>query len=185
MPNHFLAAGVYGCVYYPGYTCKGEPMKRKQWVSKLTYDNSITRNEIEVGQRLQDLPGFIIVERKCPIAYEALTKLKKGCELVTKKKKYILLYSKYVESKELYAYFKEDPLFVRVFRCYYQICELISVLIEHNVVHHDLHFANILYSTDNSNLLLIDFGLSFLADKMVSREYLKFVFNVYMPKWSW
>lgn len=185
MPSHFLAAGVYGCVYHPGYTCKGENMKRKKWVSKLTYDNEITRNEIEVGKQLKSCPKglFVIVEESCTIPYKALPRMKEGCEMIKKGKKYKLLYSKYIESKELGAYLQPDAPFSRIFRCYYQLCELVSVLIDAKVSHHDLHFGNILYT--GSKLMLIDFGLSILADKLDQADYRREVFSSYMPEWPW
>ena len=190
MPNHFLAAGVYGCVYYPGYTCEGKTMKKnKKWVSKLSYQNEKTDTEVEVGKRLKSIPGsdehFVLVQRHCSIPYKSLSEMKKGCELIKKGKSYILLYSAYVNSMELYKYLQANTLFVRVFRCYYQVCEKIALLIEHNIVHHDLHFANILYSKENANLYVIDFGLALLADKFHSKMYLSSVFSRYYPEWSW
>jgi hypothetical protein len=188
MPNHFLAAGVYGCVYYPGYTCKGVPMKRKKWVSKLTQLNEITDTEIEIGKILKKSNyenNFILVERDCAIQQKDLTQLKEGCDMVKKTKRYVLLYSKYVHSKELYDYLKENNLVTRMFRCFYQLCEKISILIDYRIVHHDLHFGNSLYDTETANLYIIDFGLSIIVDKLKSMSYRNFVFSRYMPDWSW
>jgi hypothetical protein len=131
MPNHFLAAGVYGCVYYPGYTCEGKPMKKnKKWVSKLTERNEKTDTEIEVGKQLKQVSGyenhFILVQRDCSIHYKSLDEMKQGCDLVKKNKPYILLYSLYVPSMEFYKYLQVNKLLVRVFRCYYQLYEKVS-----------------------------------------------------------
>ena len=189
MPNHFLAAGVYGCVYYPGYTCKGVPMKRKKYVSKLTLLNETSQTEIDIGNILKKSPryedNFVLVERQCPIQYKSLSEMKEGCEMAKKKKEFVLLYSKFIPSKELYDYLKENTLFVRMFRCFYQLCEKISILIHYRIVHHDLHFGNVLYGTETAKLYLIDFGLSILVDKFNSFEYLKFIFSRYMPDWNW
>lgn len=184
MPSHFLAAGVYGCVYHPGYTCKGKSMRRKQWVTKLTYQNEITQNEIEVGKILKGCPDFVLVEESCPIPYKALEQMKEGCELVKKGKKYILLYSKYIPSKEIGHVLHADTPFSRMFRCFYQLCDLVSVLIDHKIIHHDLHFGNILY-TDTAKLMLIDFGLSIRADQLDQPVYLREIFSSYMPQWFW
>lgn len=189
MPNHFLAAGVYGCVYYPGYTCKGVALKRKNMVSKLTILNEVSQTEIEVGAILKRCPRyeehFVLVERQCPIQYKSLSEMKQGCEMAEKKKSFVLLYSRYIPSKELYDYLRENTLFVRMFRCFYQLCEKISTLIEYRIVHHDLHLGNILYGTDTAKLYIIDFGLSILVDKLKSPSYLKYVFSRYMPDWNW
>jgi thiamine kinase-like enzyme len=189
MPNHFLAAGVYGCVYYPGYTCKGVPMKRKKFVSKLTLLNETSQTEIDIGEILKKSPRyeehFVLVERQCPIPYKSLSQMKQGCEMTKKEKEFVLLYSRYIPSKELYAYLKENTLFVRMFRCFYQLCEKVSTMIQYRIVHHDLHLGNILYGTETAKLYVIDFGLSIIVDKLNTHEYLKYIFSRYMPDWNW
>jgi serine/threonine protein kinase len=188
MPNHFLAAGVYGCVYYPGYTCKGSPMKKKSWVSKLTYSNERTQAEIEIGKILQKVPRyqehFVVVDRACPIASTSLTQMKEGCDLIKKNKSYVLLYSLYIPSMELYDYLQSNTLVIRVIRCFFKICESIEVLVEQRIVHHDLHFSNMLRSSA-SQILLIDFGLSMVVDHFGKSKYLEEVFSRYMPEWNW
>lgn len=189
MPNHFLAAGVYGCVYYPGYTCKGNPMKKKKWVSKLTYQNEKTRAEIEIGRILKKVPHysdhFIVVENSCLIPYKSLTEMKEGCELIKKDHSYSLLYSQFVSSMEFYEYLQKNTRFIRVIRAFFQLCNSIEILLDQHIVHHDLHFSNILYSKENSDLLIIDFGLSMNSDLFDKKEYLKEIFSRYMPEWNW
>jgi serine/threonine protein kinase len=190
MPNHFLAAGVYGCVYYPGYTCQGNDLKKnKKWVSKLTNRSEKTDTEIEIGKRLKKVIGaedhFILVYRDCSIPYNSLDQMKQGCDLVKKNKSYILLYSHYLPSMEFYKYLQANTLVIRVFRCYYQLYEKISILIKQKLVHHDLHFANILYSTENGKLYIIDFGLSMMTDQFHDKRYLSSVFSRYLPEWAW
>jgi serine/threonine protein kinase len=158
-------------------------------VSKLTVLNETSQTEIDVGVLLKKCPRyedhFVLVDRQCPIQYSALSEMKEGCDMVEKKKKFVLLYSRYVPSKELYEYLKENTLVVRLFRCFYQICEKVAMLIEHRVVHHDLHFGNILYGKETANLYIIDFGLSILVDKLQTTSYLSYVFSRYMPDWNW
>jgi len=190
MPNHFLAAGVYGCVYYPGYTCQGKDMqKNKKWVSKLTDQTDKTESEIQIGKRLKKVPGaedhFILVYRDCTIPYKSLVQMKQGCDLVKRNKPYVLLYSLYVPSMEFYKYLQLNKLLIRVFRSYYQLYEKIALLIKNKIVHHDLHFANILYSTENARLYIIDFGLSIMTDKFEDKRYLSSVFSRYLPEWTW
>jgi serine/threonine protein kinase len=189
MHNHFLAAGVYGCVYYPGYTCKGVAMKKKKFVSKLTLLNETSQTEIDIGEVLKNAPhyedDFVLVERKCPIQYKSLSEMKQGCEMAEKKNNFVLLYSRYIPSKELYDYLKENTLFVRMFRCFYQLCEKVATLIEYRIVHHDLHLGNVLYGTETAKIYIIDFGLSMLVDKLGDSKYLSYIFSRYMPDWNW
>lgn len=163
-------------------------MKRKKWVSKLTRMNEVTETEIEVGKILKKADydkHFVLVERNCPIQHKNLKEMKEGCDMVKKVEPYALLYSKYVPSKELYDYLKENHLVTRMFRCFYQLCEKVSILINSRIVHHDLHFGNVLYDTETSNLYIIDFGLSIIVDKLKSSSYANYVFSRYMPDWSW
>jgi len=164
-------------------------MKRKKYVSKLTILNDISQTEIDIGNILKKAPRyedqFVLVERQCPIQYKSLTEMKEGCEMAEKKKAFVLMYSRYIPSKELYVFLKDNSLFVRMFRCFYQLCEKVSTLIEYRIVHHDLHFGNILYGTDTAKLYIIDFGLSIIVDKLNTPEYLKYIFSRYMPDWNW
>ena len=189
MPNHFLAAGVYGCVYYPGYSCKGVSLKKKKNVSKLTYPNEKTNAEIELGAILRTLPNyqdhFIVVENSCNIPYKSLSSMKEGCDLVKKNRAYVLLYSNYVPSVEFYDYLQKNVLFVRVPRYFFQLCESIQLLVEQQIVHHDLHFSNVLYAKETSKLLIIDFGLSMNVKRFQDKMYLKDVFSRFMPEWNW
>jgi len=189
MPNHFLAAGVYGCVYYPGYSCKGVSMKKKKWVSKLTYSNERTNAEIELGSILKKIPNyqdhFIVVEKSCNIPYKSLASMKEGCDLVKKNRAYTLLYSTYVSSVEFYDYLQKNTMFVRIPRYFFQLCESIQLLVEQQMVHHDLHFSNVLYVKETSKLLIIDFGLSINVSRFHDLTYLKDIFSRYMPEWNW
>ena len=132
-------------------------MKNKKWVSKLTYPNERTNAEIEIGSILKKMPRyedhFVLVERACPIASKSLTEMKEGCDLVKKNKSYVLLYSLYIPSMELYQFLQTNTLVIRVVRCFFKICKSISHLLEHRIIHHDLHFSNMLYS-NTSQLLL-------------------------------
>ncbi len=189
LPNHFLAAGVYGCVYYPGYTCKGVSMKKKKWVSKLTYPNERTNAEIELGAILKKIPNyqdhFIVVEKSCNIPYKSMTRMKEGCDLAKKNRAYSLLYSTYVSSVEFYDYLQQNTLFIRIPRYFFQLCESIQLLLDQRIVHHDLHFSNILYAKETSKLLIIDFGLSIDVSRFHESSYLKDIFSRYMPEWNW
>ena len=44
--SKFLSSGVYGCVYYPAYTCQGtEPPKKTTTVSKIVKHEFTTKTE--------------------------------------------------------------------------------------------------------------------------------------------
>ena len=46
-----IGSGTYGCVYFPGFNCKGkEQKKNKKFVSKITTDEIGVESEYEIGK---------------------------------------------------------------------------------------------------------------------------------------
>ena len=43
-----LNQGAYGCIYYPGFTCKGNISKEKKYVKKLEIKDQNSVNEKEI-----------------------------------------------------------------------------------------------------------------------------------------
>ena len=72
-------------------------------------------------------------------------------------------------------------------KTFFLICKRIDTLINAGIIHHDLHFGNIMY--DGSKLYVIDFGLSllqkhFYINNSPNFKYLKeSIFN-YSPEWN-
>ena len=195
MSNRFLSSGVYGCVYYPSYSCKGEELDKKQYVTKLVKYDFTSKMEIEIGKKLiKHNDEFILVEKKCQIKSEDLKRssMKPQCELLKKdeqlKNNYILLYSKFVKAKELADYLNKNTNSKLLIQTFLMLCKRIDVLIKHGIVHHDLHFGNILINKEK--LYVIDFGLSMIQEKFYTNDvlnynYLKEVIFNYSPTWKY
>jgi serine/threonine protein kinase len=195
MSNRFLSSGVYGCVYYPVYSCKGKELNDNGYVTKLVKYDFTSKMEIEIGKLLNNHKDeFILVEKKCEINNEDLkySSMLPKCELLKKdkqiEKKYILLYSKYVKTKELADYLNKNTNSKLIIQTFLMLCKRIDVLIQNGIIHHDLHFGNILIN--KSNLYVIDFGLSMIQSKFyignrLNYEYLKEVIFNYSPKWKY
>jgi len=196
MPNRFLASGAYGCVYYPGYDCNGQPVDKTENITKLVLNNFSTQTEIVVGEILKRVPlynrYFLIVHKHCDISKNRLKGMTKGCKIFEKEhdKHYILLYSKYVKSIQLCDYMLETKLINKFMRVYFLLTERLNILTENRIVHNDLHFGNVLYSTETSNLYIIDYGLSLIVDRFYSNgkldmDYLKNGIFKFSPDWVW
>ena len=192
MKNNFLSSGVYGCVYHPPYDCQGKPVKDKTFVTKIVKSEFTTRTEYAIGKLLKQ-DGFITVVKQCPIKPTLLkqSRMRPNCKLLDKdpqlKNKYVLLYSKYIKSTELADYLKEVQSKSFVMKSFFLICKRIDVLIDTGIVHHDMHFGNILY--DGSQLYVIDFGLSILQKEFYDGNkpnypYLKEAIFKYSPAWN-
>lgn len=190
--GNFLSSGVYGCVYNPAYTCDGKRTLEKQYVTKLVKRDFTTKIEYEAGKILANIDGFLTVVKKCDITQKALKEstMIKQCKLFDKnvnvKKDYELLYLKYIKSKELSEYLNVKKSKNAIVKSYIVLCSRIAVMIEKGIIHHDLHFGNILY--DGSNLYVIDFGLCiikkyFFIDNRLNYPYLKEAFFDYSPTW--
>jgi hypothetical protein len=193
MKDNFLSSGAYGCVYHPPYDCQGNPVNDKKYVSKVVKSNFSTKTEYNIGKILQK-EGFITIVKKCDITRENLSKsnMRPNCKLLSKDpsldKKYLLLYSKYIKSEELSDYLKHNNTILLIMKSYFLLCDRIDTLISTGIVHHDLHFGNVLY--DNSQLYVIDFGLSlikkmFYTNGQIDYDYLKKAVFKYSPSWNY
>lgn len=183
-----LSQGGYGCVYYPGVKCN--QTLDKTYISKLMIDNKNSRNEYNIStiirNNVQDYKDFfIIMEKKCKVNYNLIDKIKKDCDIVKKKKKFIMMYSKYIESYELIDYLKTkkitDLLLLDILS---NILNKIIILYEAGIIHMDLHFRNILVSKETHKLFIIDFGLAlnknkFYDNNSLNMTYLKEFWSYY------
>ena len=196
MPDRFLASGAYGCVYYPGYDCNGKEINNKEYITKLVLNNFSTITEYSASEIIKKIPDysrhFIIINKHCPIKNNRLKLMMKGCKIFDKEheKKYVLLYSKYVNAIQLCDYILDYRRVNKFMRVYFLLTEKLNVLTQHRIVHNDLHFGNILFSLETSNLYIIDFGLAIIVDKFYDKgrldlNYLKNCIFKFSPDWVW
>lgn len=182
MNPQLIGQGVHGCVYYPGYNCKGRISDTKN-VSKLVLDNEITRNEYKVCNSIKKKiknydKYFIIQEDMCKISPNIFLSIKTdNCEMPLNKS-YIMFHSKYLNSKELADYIQNYEITnLQLLKWFISICKRIRLLQNVNMIHMDMHFSNILVG-ENMNLHIIDFGLvlnqdEFFKNEKLNLDYLK------------
>lgn len=193
--SKFLSSGVYGCVYYPAYTCNGtEPAKKTTTVSKIVKHEFTTKTEIAIGRILKrEKENFILVTNNCLINKMNLQKsaMRPQCKLFDKDaqltKQYQILYSTYIKAQELDSYLNTTTSKLNIIKTYLLICNRIETMIKYGIIHHDLHFGNILYN--KTNLYVIDFGLSLIQTEFIKNNkpdyvYLKKAIFTYSPKWK-
>jgi len=194
--KRFIASGAYGCIYHPPYDCKGNDLDNDTYITKLVKDDYTSKTEYEVSQLLKNKEGFILIEKKCSIKSTNIKKsMAKDCDLIEKKdpeikKKYLLLYSKYNTGIELVKYLKDDFTIKKMMKSFLFLCKQIEVLIDNRIVHHDLHFGNIMYEPNSNEFIVIDFGLSmvscnFYSDGKINMPYLNDVIFHYTPTWQY
>ena len=99
-----------------------------------------------------------------------------------------MFYSKYVKSPELSEYLKKKSTEAIIIKTYFLLCDRIDTMLTAGIIHHDLHFGNILY--DGSTLYVIDFGLAMIQNKFLINNkpnypYLKEAIFRYSPAWNY
>ena len=166
MTNRFIASGAYGCIYHPPYDCKGKDLKDTSFVSKLVKNDFTSKTEYDVSTLLKGKEDFLLMQKKCSISSTSIKQsMAKDCDLIEKKDpeiedKYLLLYSKYINGIELVKYIKKDFTIEKLVKAFCFLCKQIEVLIDCKLIHHDLHFGNVMYNYDTHKFVVIDFGLS-------------------------
>jgi len=191
--SRFIASGAYGCIYHPPYDCKGADLK-EDVVSKLVKNDFTSETEYNVSQLLKNEKGFLLIKKKCNIASTAIKKMEKGCELIDKDPKldkdYLLMYSTFINGIELVDYIKKDFTIDRLMKSFLFLCNQIEIMINHKIIHHDLHFGNIMYNYNKKNFVIIDFGLAinsskFYLNNKLNYPYLKDAIFKYTPSWKY
>ena len=194
--SRFIASGSYGCIYHPSYDCKGNTLNDEVYVAKLVKNDYTSKTEFDVSNLLKNKDGFLLIKKKCSITSTNIKKeMAKDCELIEKKdpkieNKYLLLYSKFIKGKELVKHMKDDFSVNKLMKAFCFLCKQIEILIDCKLIHHDLHFGNIMYDNEKMQLIVIDFGLSIIAGKFYENSalnlpYLKEAIFKYTPTWQY
>ena len=168
--SKLIDQGGFGCIFYPGFNCKGE-IKTKKVITKLQVDNFTARNEILIGSIIKKILHyslyFLPVLHYCPISVASLdTKKFAKCKILSDKdNKYLLFelpYIKHISFKQVFSQSLRNTkhLFLTFIETFQYITISIEYLVEKNIIHFDLKENNILYSVKYDNPILIDFGLS-------------------------
>ena len=187
-----LSQGAYGCVYYPGFTCKGNIDNKKKFVTKLEIYDKTSKNEINISNKIKKIKNyskfFSPVVNHCITRFNQINKNKQNlndCEAVNVSEHiyndFLLIYIKYINSKEIDKYLLEidvPSIYVsKILKYFNYNIHAVKKLQENNLIHYDLHTGNILYDKDNQIPLIIDFGLSIdreiFIDKNNNIDYLQ------------
>ena len=150
--------------------------KKSNLMSKISEINFYSLNELEVGMYLDKIKSniedpifdsWIYVEKNCSIQrkklntqfeYDKCPKISKTTTKNTKEKKFMLLYTKYINSIDYSKYINSDFGIHKIFKLYYYQMSCAKLCSELGMTHQDMHLQNILVD-EKENLFLIDFGL--------------------------
>ena len=162
----FIDAGAYGCIYYPGLDCKGNPITTPM-VSKIVNDKYAKR-EIDMSNLVKKIKNyqdhFLPVENHCTV-HQKLPIVK--CNAIKHHTNYKILYIPYKETLPTHYEFKQ---------LYHQLLQSIQLLIQHKIVHFDIKHDNIIIS---DKVYILDFNLSFSMKNIMGN--LETAFFKYFP----
>ena len=207
--SKFLNEGGYGCIYYPGIKCDGNPQLKKKVVSKLQKHNESADNEINIGNRVKAIANFQLfflpVISSCPVNLNKInSKLLTACSNITdadiehdniktakgKNDGYILLEVSYVLNRSFYnilidMYSSKKHIIIGIIENYSYLLESLKTLLEEKIVHFDIKSNNILYNQLTNLPLVLDFGLSIYMPELTGKNMKHFFYNYTPDYYIW
>ena len=186
-----LNQGAYGCVYYPGLTCKGNLDKRENYVTKIEIYDKAGANEIKISSIIRKIKNyakhFSPTIKSCIITLNQIEKFKdklEECKAVNisnnKYLYFLLLHIKYINGIELDNYIIniETPIIYisSIIKNYIYIINSLKLLYTKKILHYDLHVGNILYNKDEKIPIIIDFGLSIDLKKIIVNNKIDYIY---------
>jgi len=193
----FLSEGGYGCVFYPEVSCSGKDTDNRKYISKIQRKDFSAENEIHVGKLIIKimkkwiekplLNNFAPVLSTCPIDVSKLSIDEEDkCTLFKKEQTtdYVIMKVRYVDQNDFDAYLvgeRDGASVIRTFMTSYNhLLQSISFLLIANIVHNDIKGQNVIFDTERSLPIVIDFGLSIPITE-VRKDNLLNYFYVFAP----
>lgn len=193
----FLAQGGYGCVYYPEVNCQGKDTNNKNFLSKIVQRDFSADNEINIGKLittklkmwvenpLQNHFAPVLSSCKVDISKFTMDEHEK-CTLFEKEQNsdFVLMKIRYIDNKELDSFITENTnssLIMLLFTSSYShLLKSLTLLEKIKVCHFDIKAQNIVYDTEKSLPIIIDFGLSINFNTLNMKELYNY-FYIYEP----
>lgn len=184
--QELLGSGSYGCVYYPGFNCRGKFNKNKNYVTKIQINSIATKNEITMSKTIKKLiPNyshyFNVIYKNCSTN---LNKIENADEISkcdpiydhlsmssynTKKNNIVLTYNRKIDGitigklskKIFYLDYDEGYIIKLIHSIYIKLNKSLQLLSTANIVHNDLHHSNVMIKEQDNKPIIIDFGLAY------------------------
>ena len=191
--SQLLSQGGFGCVYYPGITCKGKTNHNKSVVTKLQKKDFNAENEINIGKLIKTIPNygfyFLPIISDCPINIRKVDKkIISKCNVINMDiDSYILMDIPYIPNKPFFDILIDTSegkkqTISRFINSFKYLLNSIHFLLEKKIVHYDLKGDNILYNTKTMEPQIIDFGIS-IPISQLTPENRKDYFYVFAPEY--
>jgi len=202
-PELFFKEGAYGCVFGPGMNCLGEKEDSK-FITKIQMYEETSLNEIIISKFMETVikPEIPFYEDMfAPIITSCILDLGKvenetikKCEVVQKKKndatkKFVSNKIRYVGKYTLEPFLKlelsenKNVFHKLFFQSHLYLLNSLFVLSNYNIIHYDLKQNNISIDETKRIPIIIDFGLSFRFDDLITDFDYEQYFYIYYDKY--
>jgi len=191
--SNLLSEGGFGCIYYPGISCKSKSTNKKEMVTKIQLENFNSNNEIEIGKLIKKITGyqlfFLPVVSNCKINVRKMEKNDieiDKCPIIEGKNQSLIAmdipYVNQVPFVDIIKTRSSNNIILTIIESYKYLLNSINSLIKINIVHFDLKLENILFKDETTNPRIIDFGISIPIDK-INENNIKNYFYAYAPSY--
>lgn len=193
--SKLLNQGGFGCVYYPGLSCKGKIKKKSNYVSKLQKRSFSSTNEEQISDLIKKISKyddyFIPISKSCNVDVKKINKkLISKCNIVSSEDddetdNYVLMEIPFIDNIPFFEVitnvdYEKNDVFLNIIESYEFLLDAINILIQNNIVHFDLKGNNILFNKSSDTPQIIDFGLS-IPIKDINSNNIKKYFYIYSP----
>jgi hypothetical protein len=203
--EEFFKEGSFGCIFRPGMNCLGETENLK-YITKIQMNEDTSENEIQIGTFMEtiirkDIPFyedmFAPIIKSCIIDNIGIIKkdIIQKCGIIQKykndaTKKFVSNKIRYVGKYTLEPFLKleinnnRQMFYKHFFQTYIYLLNSLTVLSNYNIIHYDLKQNNISIDKSKRIPIIIDFGLSFRFNDLITDfDYEKY-FYIYYDKYS-
>lgn len=193
-----ISQGSYGCIFRPGFNCKGKPIKHKQnnqYITKVQKIASTSNRETRLGKIIKKLVNhedyFAPILTNCEVTLARIDNDKiKRCDFIEDDEKtYETNKIRYVGKNTLATYIlnvvedRPKQLFRVLLDTHIHLLKGFDKLYSAGIVHLDVKENNIMIDDNTKTPIIIDFGLSSEITALNTNNY-RDVFFVYSPDYS-
>jgi len=190
--------GSYGCIFRPGFNCKGKPIKNKQnkqYITKVQKSANTSQRETRLGKIIKKIDNhedyFAPILTNCEISLARMNNDKiKRCDFIEDDEKlYETNKLRYVGKNTLATYIlnvvEDTPkrLFRVLLDTHIHLLKGFDQLLSAGIVHLDVKENNVMIDDNTKTPIIIDFGLSSEITALNTKKY-RDVFFVYGPEYS-
>jgi len=194
--TNLISQGSYGCIFRPGFTCKGKPINNKKYITKIQKRADRSKKETKIGKLIKNIENyedyFAPILKSCEISLARMEQDKvKRCDFIDEDDdmKYESNKLRYVGKNTLSKYIlnvvNDNPKrLIRVLLdTHTNLLVGFQKLYSAGIVHMDVKENNVMVEDTTGNPIIIDFGLSAQVNTLSENKY-RDAFFVYGPDYA-